>query len=262
MLAVGVVGAVCFVVVERRVRMPIVPMAIFRQRQFTVTNVLTLLVYAALGGALFLLPVELQVVDHYSPVEAGLALLPLTVVMLVLSSRSGLLASRIGPRLQMSVGPLVVGGGLAMLARTAHDSLYVSAVLPAVLVFGLGLAITVAPLTATALSSVAGDHAGLASAVNNDVARVGGLIAVAILPALAGISGQAYLHPSSMGDGFRMAVFITASWCGAGGVVAAIGIRNPARAGRVVGAPVHQCSHCPLDATPLVSSEETVPASA
>lgn len=262
MLVVGAVGAVAFVLVERQVRMPIVPMAIFRQRQFTVTNALTLLVYGALGGALFLLPVELQIVDHYSPLQAGLSLLPLTLVMLLLSARSGRLASRVGPRLQMSVGPLVVGAGLAMLSRTAHDSSYVSAVLPAVLVFGLGLAITVAPLTATALSSVAGDHAGLASAVNNDVARVGGLVAVAILPALAGISGRAYLHPSSMGNGFRVAVFITAVWCGAGGLVAALGIRNPARLAVAGEEPVRQCSHCPLDATPLVSAEEMAPVSA
>ena len=255
LLSLGVAAGVAFVAIERRTGAPIVPLEVFRDRQFSVTNGVTLLVYAALGGSLFLLPVELQVVDRYSALGAGMALLPLTVVMLVLSSTSGRVAARIGPRLQMSVGPLVVALGLAMLSRTATDSSYVSGVLPAVLVFALGLAITVAPLTATALASVAGDHAGLASAVNNDVARVGGLVAVAVLPALAGIAGRSYLHPSAMGSGFRTAVYITAGWCAAGGLVAMLGIRNPAAAGagRAGTAARRECAHCALDATPLAS---------
>jgi EmrB/QacA subfamily drug resistance transporter len=259
MLATGLVGACAFVLAESRARVPMVPLSIFRERQFTVTNALTLLVYAALGGTLFLLPVELQVVDRYSPLDAGMALLPLTAVMLLLSARSGRLAARIGPRLQMSIGPVFVGGGIAMLSRTAGSSSYVSAVLPAVLVFGLGLAITVAPLTATALGSVAGDHAGLASAVNNDVARVGGLIAVAVIPALAGIAGRDYLHPSEMAGGFRAAVFIAALWCIAGGALAAVGIRNPRpalteiRAEDAVKAATAGPLHCALEATPLTT---------
>ena len=143
---------------------------------------MTFVVYAALGGALFLLPVQLQVVDGYSPLEAGASLLPLTVLMLALSARSGRLAARIGPRLQMSVGPLAIGLGLALLGRAATDASYVSGVLPGVVVLGLGLATTVAPLTATALGALPDGHAGLASAVNNDVARLGGLVAVAVLP--------------------------------------------------------------------------------
>jgi EmrB/QacA subfamily drug resistance transporter len=255
-LAVGIAAAGAFVVVERRANDPMVPLGIVTGRQFSVTNGVTLLVYAALGGALFLLPVELQVVDRYSPLEAGLSLLPLTFIMLALSSRSGQLAARIGPRLQMSVGPVVVGVGLALLARTDGDASYVSAVLPAVLVFGLGLAITVAPLTATALGSVASDHAGLASAVNNDVARIGGLLAVSVLPALAGIAGRDYLHPIAMGSGFRAAVFISALWCVAGGLLAGLGIRNPSR----LHAPVApspalvDCLHCALDGTTMVTN--------
>ena len=135
-----------FVLVERSSPAPMLPFAVFRVRQFTMTNAVTFIVYAALGGALFLLPVQLQVADGYSPLESGVALLPLTVVMLLLSARSGRLATRIGPRLQMSVGPVVVGAGLALLARITTDSSYLSGVLPAVLVFGFGLAITVAPL--------------------------------------------------------------------------------------------------------------------
>jgi EmrB/QacA subfamily drug resistance transporter len=259
MLIAGVAGLIAFVIVERRSPAPMLPLAFFRERQFTVTNVVTFLVYAALGGLLFLLPVELQVVDHYTPLESGVALLPLTVIMLLLSARSAQLASRIGPRLQMSVGPLVIGAGLALLARSTTDSSYVSGVLPAMVVFGLGLAATVAPLTATALSAVSDEHAGVASAVNNDVARVGGLIAVAVLPALAGISGSSYLHSAELAGGFRSASLIAGSWCVIGGAVSAIGIRNPPQPqeGQIDGAPsaqpVELCLHCALDGTPLNS---------
>ena len=126
-----------------------------------------------------------------------------------LSARSGELAARIGPRLQLSVGPFIVGAGLAMVTFSTSGSSYVAHVLPAVAVFGVGLAITVAPLTATAMSSAPAQHAGIASAVNNDLARFGGLLAVAILPALAGITGQAYLNPAALAAGFRIAVLIS-----------------------------------------------------
>jgi MFS family permease len=244
-----------FFLVESRSPAPMLPLAVFRVRQFTITNAVTFIVYAALGGALFLLPLQLQVADHYSPLESGLALLPLTVVMLLLSARSGRLATRIGPRLQMSVGPVVVGAGLALLGRIPTDSSYLSGVLPAVLVFGFGLAITVAPLTATALGAVPDEHSGVASAVNNDVARVGSLIAVAVLPALAGISGTSYLHPAELSSGFRSAALISGGLCAAAGILAAAGIRNPPRASPDVrdGAghpgPV-ACFHCALDASP------------
>jgi len=258
MLALGLVGSVVFVLVERSSDAPMLPLEVFQVRQFTVTNVVTFVVYGALGGTLFLLPVQLQVVDGYSPLESGVALLPLTLVMLLLSARSGRLAGRIGPRLQMGVGPMVVGGGLALLARTASDSSYVTGVLPAVLVFGLGLAITVAPLTATALGAVPDEHSGLASAVNNSVARVGGLIAVAVLPAMAGISGTSYLHPSEFSTGFRSAVLISGSLCAVGGVVAALWIRNPVDgpAGRPPRPGTREpvaCLHCALDAAPLAA---------
>lgn len=258
MLGAGGAGLIAFVFVERRSPAPMLPLALFRRRQFTVTGAVTFLVYAALGGVLFLLPVELQVVNHYTPLESGVALLPLTVCMLLLSARSGQLATRIGPRLQMSVGPLVVGAGLALLARSTTDSSYVSGVLPAMVVFGLGLATTVAPLTTTALGAVTDEHAGLASAVNNDVARVGGLIAVAVLPAMAGISGNSYLHPGELAGGFRSAVLIAASWCVVGGLVSAIGIRNPEPPAKgPSGSPQVDTTplslHCSLDATPLES---------
>jgi MFS family permease len=149
--------------------------------------------------------------------------------MLALSSRSGALAARIGPRLQMSVGPLVIAVSLLLFTRIGDSGDYLTAVLPAALVFGLGVAIMVAPLTATALSSAPADHAGVASAVNNDVARAAGLIAVAVLPALAGITGDSYLHPAELGHGFKTAAVIAAAFCAAGGILAALTIRNPSR---------------------------------
>jgi MFS family permease len=184
---------------------------------------------------------------------SGRRVLPLTIIMLVLSGRSGELAARIGPRLQLSTGPLVIGAGLALLTLAPSGPSYVLYVLPAVVVFGLGLAITVAPLTATAMSSAPSDHAGIASAVNNDVARFAGLLAVAILPALAGITGTAYLYPDALAAGFRTAVLISGALCAAGGLLAAVTITNPARGYRDAAMP-EQCLHCGLDAPPLITT--------
>jgi len=249
-LLAGVVGGVAFVLVERTSGSPMLPLGLFSARQFSVTNGVTLIVYAALGGALFLIPVELQIVNHYSPFEAGAALIPLTVVMLVLSARSGQLSARIGPRLQMGIGPVVVGVGLALLTRSTGSSSYVSTVLPAVLVLALGLAVTVAPLTTTALGAAPSEHAGIASAVNNYVARVGSLLAVAVLPAVAGISGRGYGNAALLSGGFRKAMLITASMCVLGGSIAAIGIRNPPRPKRRRTGPIAGAQGA-LDAPPL-----------
>ena len=203
------------------------PLTIFRSRQFSATNVVTFVVYAAIGGALFLLPVDLQQVSHYSPFEAGSSLLPLTAVMLALSARSGALAVRLGPRLQMSVGPVVVGAGMVLLRLIGPSGNYLTEVLPGVLVLAVGLVITVAPLTATALSSAPVEQAGMASAVNNDVARAGGLIAVALLPALAGLTGRSYVHAAAFSSGFERAVLYAGVAAAVGGVLAALLVRNP-----------------------------------
>jgi EmrB/QacA subfamily drug resistance transporter len=248
---IAVLSAPAFLLVERRRRNPMLPLGLFRSRQFSAANAVTFIVYGALGGALFLLPVVLQVVDGYSPLQAGLSLLPVTFIMLAFSARSGKLATRIGPRLQMSVGPVVVGVGLAMLSLAGHGGSYITDVLPAVVVFGAGLAITVAPLTATALGAVTADHAGVASAVNNVVARAAGLLTVAVLPVVAGISGAAALVPSSLAAGFDTAVRIAGAACVLGGLLAALTIRNPPGAERLLRrAPVRQW-HCALDASPL-----------
>ena len=209
------------------------------------------MVYGALGGALFLLPIQLEQVSGYTALEAGVSLLPVTFIMLLLSARSGALAAKIGPRLQMSVGPVVIGAGLVLLARIGPSGSYLTEVLPAVLVFGFGLAINVAPLTATVLAAAPAESAGMASAVNNDVARAAGLIAVAVLPAAAGLGGAAYLHPGQFSAGFRTAVFISAGLCILAGGLAALTIRNPRRAG----APAEPHNlHCGLDAPPSLAT--------
>ena len=255
MTAIGVAGLAAFLARERRAAAPMLPLSLFAERQFAATNAVTFIVYAALTGATFLLPVVLQIVSGYSPLASGLAFVPLTVIMFALSARSGQLAARIGPRLQLSVGPAVVGAGLAMLTLATSGSSYVVYVLPAIVVFGLGLAITVAPLTATAMSAAPAAHSGIASAVNNDVARFGGLLAVAVLPALAGITGTAYLHPDALAAGFRTAALISGAMCVAGGLLAAFTITNPAPVPRAAGAPVaEECLHCGLDAPPLTTA--------
>ncbi|HWD24548.1 MAG TPA: MFS transporter [Acidimicrobiales bacterium] len=228
-LIVAAISGPGFIVAERRSPSPLLPLALFRVRQFSAANGVTFLVYGALGGAIFLLPVELQLVDGYSPLSSGLAILPVTVIMFVFSARSGALSARIGPRLQMSLGPVVVGGGLVMLQLATHGSSYLTDVLPAVLVFGTGLALTVAPLTTTALGAVASRHAGVASAVNNVVARAAGLLAVAVLPVLAGITGGNALAPHRFAQGFRAAVLYAGVACAVGGVVAWFTITNPPR---------------------------------
>jgi EmrB/QacA subfamily drug resistance transporter len=250
-LAVGVLLLGLFILVEDRESQPMLPLGVFRSRQFSAANAVTFVVYAALGGVLFLVPTVLQVVRGYSPLQAGTALLPVTVIMLALSSRSGALAARIGPRLQMTAGPLVIAASFALFIRIGGSGDYLTAVLPAVVVFGFGVAINVAPLTATALAAAPADHAGIASAVNNDVARAAGLIAVAVLPALSGITGDSYLHPVALAHGFRTAALIGAGFCVAGGVLAAATIRNPTRAKRAEATPLE--SHCGLEAPPLRS---------
>ena len=228
-LVLAALSAPAFLVVEHRSEDPMLPLDLFRSRQFSGANGVTFVVYGALGGALFLLPVELQIVEHYSALNSGLALLPVTLIMLLFSARSGEISARIGPRLQMSVGPLIVGAGLALLARAADHGSYWTEVFPAVLVFGFGLAVTVAPLTSTAMGAAPAEHSGIASAVNNTVARAASLLAVAVLPLAAGLTGAAGLAPAELAHGFRTAMYIAGATCVAGGVLAVLTIRNPAR---------------------------------
>jgi EmrB/QacA subfamily drug resistance transporter len=222
----GVALLVAFLITEARTRNPIMPLGLFRDREFAGANGVTLVVYAALSGALFLIPVQLQRVSGFAPVAAGSALLPVTLVMLTLSARMGRLAQRIGPRIPMTIGPIIGGVGLALLARIGAHASYVFDVLPGVVVFALGLSATVAPLTATALAAAPAHQVGIASAVNNDIARAGGLLAVAVLPGLAGITPHSYLHPALLSTGFHHAVIIAGALFAFGGVLSALLIRG------------------------------------
>jgi EmrB/QacA subfamily drug resistance transporter len=217
----GAVALAGFVAVERRHPDPMLPFSIFRSRQFSGANAATLLVYFALGGAMFFLVIELQRELGYSALEAGAALIPTTILLLLLSSRAGALATRIGPRLPMTVGPLVAAAGLASMTSIGPGTDYATGVLPQVVVFGLGLALTVAPLTTAVLAAVPQERAGVGSGVNNAVARVAGLLAVALLPLVA--------RGDDFTDGFRRATWIAAATCALGGLTSWATIRGPGR---------------------------------
>jgi MFS family permease len=218
---------VAFIVVESRKPDPLLPLGLFKEREFAAANLVTFAVYAALSGALFLLPVQLQVVAGFSPVAAGAATLPITVVMLLLSARMGRLSARIGPRLPMTIGPIIAGLAMVWLTRVGAGATYLGDVVAPMLLFGLGLSFTVAPLTSTVLGAAPDHQAGIASAINNDIARVAGLLAVAVLPALAGITPAAYADPALLSGGFGRAALIAGVLCAAGGVLAFLTIRNP-----------------------------------
>ena len=222
-LAVGVAALVGFVAGERRSRHPMVPLEVFRSRAFAATNAVTFVVYGAIGGVFFFLVITLQVVAGFSPLAAGLAPVPVTILMLLLSARAGALAERIGPRIPMSVGPLVCAVGVVLLAGVGRGATYAADVLGGVVVFGLGLSLTVAPLTATALASVEDRHAGIASGVNNAVARAAGLMAVAILPLAAGV-GSSLVDPTTRAPAQRTSMLICAGLLAAGGLLALVTI--------------------------------------
>ena len=244
-LAIGALGA--FTLVELRSRHPMLPLTMFRERQFSATNAITFLLYASVGGAFFLVPVQLQIGTGYSPLEAGAALLPVTVIELIFSARSGRLATKIGPRTQLIAGPFIFAASLLLLTRITGHQGYVASVLPAVTLMGIGVATFVAPLTATVMASATPERAGLASAINNDVARIGSLLAVSVLPAIAGITGTAYLHPTQLSAGFRTAMIVAAIGCVIGGIVATLTITNRAANAE----PATSYSHCAIDAPPL-----------
>lgn len=226
-VATGVVGVgllLAFWRVESRTAEPMLDPALFSSRLFTVANLLTFVVYAGLGGVFFLFVVFLQVAMGYSPLQAGVSTLPITVLMLLLSARAGALTQRIGPRLPLTVGPVLIAGGMLLLSAIDPGDSYATGVLPGVVVLGLGLAATVAPITSTALAAADERHAGMASGVNNAVARTAQLAAVAALPLAAGLTGEAYADPAAMGDAFARAMWITAGLALVGAAVAALGI--------------------------------------
>jgi EmrB/QacA subfamily drug resistance transporter len=221
----GVFALVAFVAIESRALDPMLPVSLFKSRQFNGANLTTFAVYAGLGGALFFVVLQLQLTLGYSAIQAGASLLPVTLLMLAFSSRVGVLAQRIGPRIPMTVGPIVAAIGLALLAQVQPGSRYLATVLPAVVVFGAGVTLTVAPLTAAVLAAVDEGHLGAGSGVNNAVARLAGLVAVAALPSLAGIEAGSV---DTFAEGYPTAMRICAGVCGLGGLIAWTTIREKA----------------------------------
>jgi EmrB/QacA subfamily drug resistance transporter len=225
-IVLGLASGVGFLRAERRSPEPMLPLSIFASRQFTSANLVTFVVYAALGGFFFLFVVFLQVALGYTPIAAGAASLPVTALMLFLSPRAGALAQRIGPRLPLALGPIIIAVGMLMFGGIDNGDSYLGSVLPAVVVFGLGLSLVVAPITATVLAAADVRHAGVASGVNNAVARTAGLAAVAALPVIAGLSGTDYENPAAITDGFHVAMLACAILALAGGLLAWLTISN------------------------------------
>ncbi len=222
-VAAGLIALVSFVWQESRTKHPMLPLKLFAARNFSVGNIATLSIYAGLSVTTFLLTVFVQQVGGYSALQAGLALLPVTLIMFALSPRFGALAGRFGPRLFMAFGPILGATGFLLLLRVDERVNYVGQLLPGIVVFGVGLSMTVSPLTTAVLSSVASNRAGIASAVNNMIARVAGLLGIAAIGVIIG--------PQLNLAGFRMAMIATAGLLMIGGIVSAVGIQNPGRNG-------------------------------
>lgn len=256
----GVLLGAAFVQVERRRPDPMLPPSVFASRQFTAVNIVTLCVYAALGGFFFLSAIQLQVVAGYSALGAGTALLPTTVLMLLFSAWSGELGRRIGPRIPLTAGPLIAAAGMLLMLRVGpgSDSVtgYLTDVLPAVAVLGVGLVTLVAPLTATVLASVDTTRAGLASGINNAAARAAGLIAVAALPLLAGMGPEAYRDAGEFAETFRRAMPMCAGLLVLGALIAWATVRTPPAAVKETAQP--ECTvNCGVTSPPLEPAPET-----
>jgi MFS family permease len=219
-VAAGIAAGIGFVLRERRAADPMLPLGLFADRQFTGANLATLAVYGALGGSSLFLVLQLQTVLGYDATAAGAAMLPAILLITLLSPTAGAVASRIGPRLPMTVGPLITGAGTLLLAGVDGGGPYVLEVLPGSLLQGLGMAVTVTPLTATVLAAAPDAFAGIASGVNNATARAAQLLAVAALPVAVGLSGDDYAMPEAFTSGYRMAMTICAVLFAIGGVVA------------------------------------------
>jgi EmrB/QacA subfamily drug resistance transporter len=267
-LTVGVLAMACFLLAEHRSEHPMLPLGVFSSTAFSAANLVTFLVYAANGGVFFLVVLNLQVVAGFSPLTGGIALLPVTVLMLLFSARAGALAQRMGPRVPMTVGPLICAIALVMMSRIGAGASYWVAVLPAVILFGVGLSLLVAPLTATALGALDDAHAGIASGVNNAVARAAGLLSVAVLPLAAGLGSGNLTNPADLHPTYRNAMLICAALMAVGGILAALLIptrlpdRTPPSPLPADSAPSPAPTSSPPISAPSASSAEAAPAMA
>ena len=249
---VAVVGAIAFVYRMLHAHDPLVPPSLFASREFTVTNLATVVLYAAIGVSFFLVAYELQVGAGWTALQAGIALLPATVLMLLFSAKSGELAQRIGPRAQLTVGPLLVAIGLLLLSRIGPDVSWWTDVLPGALLFGLGLTTFVAPLTATVMGSVDPDEVSIASGVNNAIARTASLASLAVIPTVSGLSTAT--NPDQVTDAFRTGLIITAVIAAIASPVCFIGLRPRTRTSRSA-----RGLYCPVDGPPLQPDPQRCP---
>ncbi|WP_062348935.1 MFS transporter [Herbidospora yilanensis] len=225
-MVLGVLILAAFVVVEHhRGAQALVPVGLFRNTAFTAVNAVTLFMYAAMGVVFFLLVLQLRTVSGFTAFAAGSALVPVTLLMLVISPHAGELARRIGPRWPMTIGILLSGIAFMWMSRIGFGAHYLTEVLPPVTLFGLGLSLTVAPLTATVLASASQRHAGIASGVNNALARTGSLLAVAAVPPLVGLTGEAYLNPALFDTAFQLSMYACAGMMAVSALISVLGIR-------------------------------------
>jgi len=241
---VGIAGAVSFVRHIRRAPAPLVPPSLFARRDFTVTNIATFALYAALGVTFFLVAYQLQVAAGWTALQAGTALLPATMLMLLLAARSGALAQRIGPRPQLTVGPLILAAGLLVLSRVGTDPSWLRDILPGAALLGVGLVTFVAPLTATVMGAVDADHVSVGSGVNNAVARTAGLAAIAVIPVVAGLTTA--VGADEVTSAYRTALWIAAGCAVAAAPVAFFGLAAPRRVGRST-----RLLYCAIEGPPL-----------
>jgi MFS family permease len=203
------------------------PLGVFTSRAFSATNAVTFVVYAALSGMILWLVITLQVVAGLSPMKSGLALVPLTLCMLLFSPLAGAVSDKLGPTIPMTAGPLVMAASVALLSRVDTDTSYALDVLLPAIMFGFGLTATVTPLTATVLAAVPDHQAGIASGVNNAVARTGGLLAVAVLPLVTGIGADGFDDAATLHPAFVIAMWTCAALLAAGGLLSAALVRRP-----------------------------------
>ena len=246
-LAGGFLAFASFLVYERRASQPMLKLDLFARRNFAVGNLETLTMYAGLSILFFFLVIYLQQVVGYTALRSGLTTLPVTLVMFALSRRFGALADRYGPRLFMGAGPFIGAAGILLLLRAGMHASYLGDLLPALLVFGVGLSVTVAPLTAAVLADADETDAGIASAVNNAVARIAGLVGVSVLGVVVAskLTGDTFSANRESVRAFHEAVIICAALVAGGGVAGALGITNPRRTVRAEGCPGGQLAGAP-----------------
>ena len=251
----AVVGGIAFVHRMMRADDPLVPPTLFRSREFTVTNLATVVLYAAIGVTFFLVSYQLQVGAGWSALAAGTALLPATVLMLLGSARSGAIAQQIGPRLQLTVGPLILTAGLLLLTRIDADPSWERDVLPGAILVGLGLVTFVAPLTSTVMGSVSPDHVSVASGVNNAIARTASLAALAVIPVVSNLASAA--GPDEVTDAYRTALVIAAVGAAAAAPISYVGLRPHIRGRRSA-----RSVYCSVDGPPLQPDPARCPVAA